>query len=537
MNDTTLVPVTKPITRQFKFNALSTLRKSCLLICVACGVTTLSTKLAAAEITKLWEGGNWRAVTQITLFDDQLWFTNSNPYRDANAADIYSMDLHNRKVRFRRSLFSQDTGVTTVFNGHLYLPFEDPRRSTGRGEYVVTDGENFQWHAFKHGRAFHVHTMQPCGDTLYAATGAYTGQLQKQNSANDWELIYEYPEGDASFSRIVAIQEFNGRCMFSAAARNDSRPKLLEYHNGNATEVPNWPSGDRTDNLTIFNDRLLAFNDDKNGRSLLSWNGKKVRTVKLPGGNPRGMASHNKKLWLISDQKHGGTLWSTTNLKQWKEEHRFTETPVDLLASSSGVFVGTWKKQGGGKLYGLSLKSPVETPTAKPLAKLPVTPISADEVETRVKRYMDLFTDPSLQAGDFNALRKTLSALDREEHPDVVEALSAQVSSLGDSGSVQVFTGRDISRNKLINWYVIGAAARRGVAIVDPALVKIPFTREPNGAQKYFETPVIAITAAAWSKHRSKELIDSLEKRSATEKSDPEWLRHDIRSALHILTR
>ena len=123
----------------------------------------------AAELTELWEGGNWRAVTQITLFDNQLWFTNSNPFRDANAADIYSMDLTSREVRFRRSLFSQDTGVTTVFDGHLYLPFEDPRRSTGRGEYVVTDGKKFQWHAFNQGRAFHVHTMQQCGCLLYTS--------------------------------------------------------------------------------------------------------------------------------------------------------------------------------------------------------------------------------------------------------------------------------------------------------------------------------------------------------------------------------
>ena len=538
MNHSVPRSVSRSIARQLRFTTL----KSCLLVSALCGISGQSAELMAAELTELWEGGNWRAVTQITLFDNQLWFTNSNPFRDANAADIYSMDLTSREVRFRRSLFSQDTGVTTVFDGHLYLPFEDPRRSTGRGEYVVTDGKKFQWHAFNQGRAFHVHTMQQCGDVLYAATGAYTGQLQKQNSANEWELVYKYPEGDASFSRIVSLHEFKNRCMFSAAARNDSRPKLLEYRNGNATEVPGWPSGDRTDHLTTFKDKLLAFNDIKNDRSLLSWNGKKVRSVKLPGGHPRGMSSDNKKLWLISDQKNGGILWSTTDLKKWKEEHRFTDKPVDLVVSGTSVFIGTWNKQGGGRLYQVSIgepsnELPVETPAAKPLADLPVAKISAAEIKTRVERYMDRFTDPALQGGDFNALRKTLSALDQQEHPDVVEALSARVPSLGDTGSVQVFTGRNISRSKLINWYVIGAAARRGVAIIDPELVKIPFTRKPNSAQKYFETSVIAITATTWSKHRRDELITALVRRSATEVNDPEWLRHDIRSALHVLTQ
>lgn len=47
------------------------------------------------------------------------------------------------------SLFSQDAGNPVVYNGLLYWPFEDPRRSAGTVEFAVTARTPTKGAAFK----------------------------------------------------------------------------------------------------------------------------------------------------------------------------------------------------------------------------------------------------------------------------------------------------------------------------------------------------------------------------------------------------
>ena len=85
--------------------------------------------------------GVWPGVSNLIVYDGRIWFTNSVPFEDTNAADIYSYDPQTGTLRYERGLFTQDTGVPTVFDGKLFWPFEDPRFSMGAGEYAVTDGQ------------------------------------------------------------------------------------------------------------------------------------------------------------------------------------------------------------------------------------------------------------------------------------------------------------------------------------------------------------------------------------------------------------
>jgi len=133
-----------------------------LIFAPVIGNTADATDSNNIVLEKRWSEGPWHGVSQMILFDDRLWFTNSNPYKDTNVADLYSQDLNTGRVRYEQSLFSQDIGNPVVFEGRLYLPFEDPRRSAGRGEYVRTDGALYEWKSFADGRAFHVHAMGEC---------------------------------------------------------------------------------------------------------------------------------------------------------------------------------------------------------------------------------------------------------------------------------------------------------------------------------------------------------------------------------------
>jgi hypothetical protein len=95
---------------------------------------------AADDLVVLARPGPWPAISGLIGFDGRLWFVNSVRYPNHNSADIYSYDPADGTTRFEAALFSQDAGDPVVFEGRLYWPFEDPRWSTGRGEYMVTDG-------------------------------------------------------------------------------------------------------------------------------------------------------------------------------------------------------------------------------------------------------------------------------------------------------------------------------------------------------------------------------------------------------------
>ena len=150
--------------------------------------------LAEQDLVPLATPGPWRDVTQLIGYGDRLWFANSVIGINHNSADIYSYDPATQTTRYEQHLFSQDAGQPVVAAGLLYWPFEDPRFSANLGEYMVTNGTQWQWRVLPQGDVFHVHTMATHQDALLAGTGAWAAGLQRsRDGGRTWEVIYAHP--------------------------------------------------------------------------------------------------------------------------------------------------------------------------------------------------------------------------------------------------------------------------------------------------------------------------------------------------------
>ena len=151
-------------------------------------------RLAGQDLVTLATPGPWRDVTRLIGYGDRLWFTNSVAGADYNSADIYSYDPETQTTRYEQHLFSQDAGQPVVADGFLYWPFEDPRFSASLGEYMVTNGQQWQWRVLPQGEVFHVHTMGTYQGSLLAGTGAWAAGLQRSpDGGRTWEVIYSHP--------------------------------------------------------------------------------------------------------------------------------------------------------------------------------------------------------------------------------------------------------------------------------------------------------------------------------------------------------
>ena len=74
-----------------------------LLMVFGASATGIAADAAASKhrvLENRWSQGPWHGVSQMVLFDDRLWFINSNPYKDTNAADLYSLALNTGEVRY-----------------------------------------------------------------------------------------------------------------------------------------------------------------------------------------------------------------------------------------------------------------------------------------------------------------------------------------------------------------------------------------------------------------------------------------------------
>ena len=309
-------------------------------------------------LVRLGRPGVWPAISNLIVYDGRIWFTNSHPYADNYAADVYSYDPATSTLRFERGLFSQAVGIPAVVDGRLFLPFEDPRLNMSIGEYAITDGRDWRWRRLPEGTAFHTHALGRCGDELLAVTGAWEGQLHiSPDNGGTWHLASTYPSKDAKFSRLIAITSFEGRCFVGASALGRRDGKLLEWRDGELAPVTGWPVGNRTDHLVIWKDRLLALNHTGRRARLFAFDGDAVTPVTMPGlgaaGRLRDLAVDGDTLWTVVSDGSSGRLLRTIDGITWEDVQLFDEAPIAVTAFDSHVFVGTFSP-GGGSLWGPS---------------------------------------------------------------------------------------------------------------------------------------------------------------------------------------
>jgi hypothetical protein len=514
------------------------LRLRCAAFVVLAAVLKLATPADADTdglLLPLARPGVWPGVSQLIAFDGRIWFANSAPFADTNAADIYSYDPQTGLLRYERGLFTQDAGAPAVAGGKLFWPFEDPRFGVGAGEFAVTDGQFWHWRRLPQGSAMHLHAMGACGGELVAVTGGWEGQLQiSRDGGTTWRLAATYPKGEASFTRLVAIASFRGRCFIGASASGGHGRKLLEWTHGRLVAVPGWPEADRTDGFTVHDGRLFAWNDNAKTRSLFAFDGETAVPVSVPpSGRLNGLTSDGAYIWAVSRDGSAGALWRSRDGSAWTEIQRFEEAPISVTATEGAVFVGTHRGDGGALWGPPVVSAPLgdsatafEAQNPHPAGTADMT--GASGIESLV------FGESDIDA-DFDSLRTAFQRLSGIPDPALGWHLAALFPNVALEGRERMFTGERVAKTDLARWYMLGAMAVNGHGRVPPDLLCVPLPGRQNAAEKYFDLPIAAIATVGWIGQDDQETIAALIRR-LDEEQDPKWLRADIVAALAALT-
>jgi len=488
-------------------------------------------------------------VSQLVVYNDRIWFVNSQPYEDNNAADIYSYSPDEASVRYERSLFTQDAGNPIVHNGLLYWPFEDPRRSAGTGEFAVTDGANWQWQSMQSGSVMHVHAMNVCNDELVAVTGSWTGQLHRQDGNQRWRVQYDYPAGDASFSRLVNVSQFGDECIVAAAARGKAEAKLFSIRKTRRTALQGWPTSDRVDALTAHDKALFAFADSGDKRALLRYDGSDTTTISLPAAHrPRALHSDGQDLWLATQYSEDGVsrgrLWKYDRLWKYENETAFKpvadleQVPIALAGFNGAIAIGTYASTGGALwLYGQAQS--LAPQQANSSATLPIvrSPDELDDslVQSLYDELFELILDSESTTSYARALRRQLGRHPQIGTPEFGAAVTRLLSVGVNGPPVTMFTRQSIGRQDLIRWYLLTTLAINGHGRVDPAWLNSADSLDVPPSGKVFSPTIAAIVATGWLNQNDNATLDALFKR-LNRKSDPHWLKADVVGALTALT-
>lgn len=498
---------------------------------------------APAQATGDWgriaEPGPWPAVTRLIAFDGRIWFANSNPYENFNAADVYSFDPASGQARYERGLTSQDLGKPGVFQGRLFWPFEDPRSNFAQGEFAVTDGREWRWNIFTEGVALHVHTMTLCGGAFYAGTGGWNGALQRSSNGLDgWAEVYRHPTPNEGQSQITDLAGYQGRCFFAVTSSDIPGAKLYDWNGSEAKVVPGWPTGSSVDSLTVFENALYAINISSIERTLWRYDGTQAARIELPTEEVlRALAATPDRLLAVTSSPTGGTLWETRDGETWVSLRRIEgERPVAVLGNGEDVYVGTFSTAGKGALWGPTVPTVQDPgPSAVALPPIAVRPVEPQTL-TPALSALDLAFQPR---ADYMAFRRAITSitipLALTKDPNIGEQFSQRLVSKLPSGRLENFTGQTYNHAEVARWLLLNSIALNGNGRVPVEWLAHPWIAPPRPTEKYFDSGLAAIWAVGLIGQKDQPTIDALIARLGIE-GQPGWLIGDIVSALTALT-
>ena len=267
----------------------------CLLAAL---LSSLPLAASAVELTLLAQPGPWSGVSRLIGYRGRVWFANSVKHVNHNSADLYSYDPRTGATRYETRLFSQDAGVPLIADGLLYWPFEDSRASAGRGEYMVTDGERWRWHALPSLLAFHLHAMASLDSRLYAATSAWQAGLQvSSDGGHTWRAVHRHPTPSGRVTRFVSLAVLDRSLYVGMSSRVDEGPRLLRLADGVLTPVEGWPSARITTDLEVYRGWLYATSRDDATTRVWRTDGTRVEEVSaLAGRSVRALAAGPESL-------------------------------------------------------------------------------------------------------------------------------------------------------------------------------------------------------------------------------------------------
>lgn len=497
---------------------------------------------ATEPLVMLAQPGPWSAVSNLIGFRGRLWFANSVLFVNHNSADLYSYDPARGDVRYEAHLFSQDVGEPAVSAGLLYWPFEDSRASTGRGEFMVTDGERWSWHMLPEAQVFHVHAMTAHRSRLVAATSAWRGGFQRSDDAGArWDVFYDHPSPPGRVSRFTGFATLDGALFAAMTAWGEDGVKLFRITDDGATPVSAWPEGRAVTGMAAHRGWLYAVNNTDSEFALLRTDGGHTQPIPSPGDERvRALASDGARLWAITLRSAGGALWSSADGFAWTLAQAFAGAePADVAIFGGAVYVGTIGPERRGALWGPPPPATtIEAVEADGGASVLPSPWRPDGTSfARALEVMDTaFGATEAHSRQGETIRAAIRRLAREGSADVGRAFAVRLATPAPEKTVSLFGGALVeTAAALERWYLLWGLAYNGHGRVPVELLNTPWAHEPNRAEKFFEPAPLAMWAAARLGQNDTETIDALV-RGLGRDGEPDWLDGDRIGALTALT-
>jgi hypothetical protein len=496
------------------------------------------TQAGGGPLVKLAEVGPWSAVSALIGFGDRLWLANSVRHVNHNSCDLYSYDPVTGTLRYERHLFSQDAGTPAVLDGRLYWPFEDARGSAGIGEFLATDGTQWDWRQIPGVRAFHAQAFHADEGTLHAGLSAWQAVIARSDDGGvSWRIVYRHTTEERRVSRITAFATLGGRLFAGLTSRMQLAPKLLVETEAGFRPLHGWPESGGTSALTAFDGWVYGVNWNAAGPSVWRTDGKRVERVEdLREVGVRAFAATARMLYAISAEEGGGTLWKSTDGEAWQPMQRFEGASPEAIAVYAGkVYVGTAGPGERGALWGPLPPAPVE-PAVAPAGPLPQGPEPFADQAAVARAFAaldDALSNPQNYDHAFAFLTYRLS---RSHRPTVGVGLEARLDGPFPIGENAMFGGAlKLTPREVGRWYLLRAMGLSGHGRVPPALIAEPFRAAPNEAEKYVDIAPLAAWVAGELGQDDKETIAALIGRLG-DPDDPPWLDGDLIGALTALT-
>jgi formylglycine-generating enzyme required for sulfatase activity len=510
-----------------------------IFVLIACLAIPLGPRASAQEtpLVLLSTPGIWEGVSQLIGFRDRLWFVNSVKFRNHNSADLYSYDPITGESRYERHLFSQDAGDPVVSNGLLYWPFEDARFSAGRGEYAVTNGHSWQWRLLPEGQVFHVHAMAGRDKTLFAATSAWRGGLQRSDNAGaSWKIVHDYATPAGRVSRFTSLA-FLGDTLFAGlTGYEDKTAKLFRLENDALVAVDGWPAGQRSMALHAYAGWLYAINDNGDERRVWRTDGSRVESVSgLDGVNVRAFASGSQTLWAVSAGAGNGALWRSADGIDWALVQRFESAePLDVEVFAGHVYVGTLGPGQQGALWGPPAPAGAEPGTTVPMP--PYLPETISDGSKHLQKMTDSLSNV-LEFKDYRMLLHTyLQPLVLGHSASSGERLAPLLDADVPPVKLRAFGGAlESPLSQIHRWYLLWAMGLTGGGHVPPDYLAQAWRGSPNRAEKYFDLAPAAAWTAGQLGQQDDATIDALIARLDAD-NEPRWLAGDWVGALSALS-
>lgn len=505
-------------------------------------------------LVPLVQPGPWSGVSGLVGYGERLWFVNSIKFVNHKSADVYSYDPRTGGARYERHLFSQDAGDPVVADGLLYWPFEDPRVSLGRGEFMVTNGHTWRWHMLPQGPAFHVHAMATLDGQLFAATSAWRVGLQvSEDKGRTWRVVYDHPTPDGFVSRITALTPHDGKLYAGLTAWRADGPRLFRYDGDTLEPVRGFPEGRAIAHLASHGTGLYAVLTGTESSALWrhanggaepvqALSGHWVRDLAAGGGalggGRAGGGTAGDALWAVTVDGDGGALWKSPDGIDWELLQQFDgAVPLDVEVYAGSVYVGTEGPDGIGTLWGPPAPAGINAAVAA--SEVPHTgpPLKTDDARSDLLATLDAaIVKPETYERHAGALRAALVPLLDRPDAETGRDLTERLARAFPGKEIRLIGGKvTISAATLARWHLLWAMARIGHGTVPAPYLTLPWIAESNRAEKYFDLPPIAAWAVDLLGQSDEATVEALISRIERD-DDPRWLKGDFVGALTAVT-